>query len=146
MQCGPSNNVQRSVEIPLPAGAAYMLSKRAQGRTFWCTRHKVRRAWATNASAPRVQCASWHAGPSFPQLLHGGGLTGAADAPCRVVQVAHESCTCCWMHGVWNPSERTRQSITMRAYDEEWGRPSSPEEEEEEEAQLVTPLRRGRRS
>jgi hypothetical protein len=47
MQCGPSNNVQRSVDIPLPPGAAYMLSKQAQGRTFWCTRHKVSLAWAT---------------------------------------------------------------------------------------------------
>jgi len=98
MQCGPSNNVQRSVDIPLPAGAAYMLSKGAQGRSRWCRKHKV----------------------------------------------AHESCTCCWMHGVWNPSERTRQSITMRAYDEEWGRPSSPEDEEED-AEPATPLRRSRR-
>ena len=42
MQCGPSNNVQRAVEIALPPGSAYMLSKRAQGRTFWCSRRKVR--------------------------------------------------------------------------------------------------------
>jgi len=106
MQCGPSNNVQRQVQLPMPAGAAYILSKRAQGRTAWCTRHKV----------------------------------------------AHESCVCCWQHGVkneqtektphrpvsgvsshrrgceqvWNEKTAlTRQSITMRVYDEEWGREAS---------------------
>jgi len=58
MQCGPSNNVQRSVDIPLPAGAAYMLSKGAQGRSRWCRKHKVRCAWATNAlpSQPLIGC------------------------------------------------------------------------------------------
>ena len=34
-----------------------------------------------------------------------------------------QACTCCWTHGIWNrDSTRKRHSITLRAYDVDWGR------------------------
>ena len=53
-------------------------------------------------------------------------MTGTAQGRTSVCEkhcVAHEMCSCCWTHGVWNEaSALTRQSITIRCYDEEWGR------------------------
>ena len=42
---------------------------------------------------------------------------------CERRAIAHESCTCCWTHGIWNRhSVCVRQSITLRVYDMDWGR------------------------
>ena len=53
-------------------------------------------------------------------------LTGVAQgrtAVCEQRKVAHGMCSCCWTHGIWNEgSALTRESITMRVFDSEWGR------------------------
>ena len=53
-------------------------------------------------------------------------LTGPAQgrtAWCAKQAVAHQACTCCWTHGIWNrDSTQKRHSITLRAYDVDWGR------------------------
>ena len=77
MQLGPPGASQRTVCTRLPAGSAYILTGRAQGRTEVCKKHCV----------------------------------------------AHSMCNCCWTHGIWNEhSCRTRESITLRVFDTEWGR------------------------
>ena len=57
-------------------------------------------------------------------------LTGVAQGRTNVCQqrkVAHAMCSCCWTHGIWNDvSRHTRQSITMRVFDVEWGRAAKP--------------------
>jgi hypothetical protein len=80
--------------------------------------------------------------PLLPQSPVRIGSLNSAALPVSSSQVAHESCTCCWMHGVWNTSERTRQSITMRVYDKEWGR----EEEEARVEEQARPVPAGGRS
>lgn len=56
-------------------------------------------------------------------------LTGSAQGRtgvCPERRVAHEMCSCCWTHGVWNETSAiTRQSITMRVYNQHWGRDGS---------------------
>ena len=53
-------------------------------------------------------------------------LTGVAQGRtgfCEQRKVAHNMCSCCWTHGIWNEgSTHTRESITLRAFDTEWGR------------------------
>ena len=40
-----------------------------------------------------------------------------------------QACTCCWTHGIWNrDSTQKRHSITVRAYDVDWGRHGEQEE------------------
>jgi len=43
---------------------------------------------------------------------------------CEQGRVAHEVCSCCWTHGIWNPGDNlsNRQSVTLRCYDSHWGR------------------------
>jgi len=81
MQIGPESNAIESIVTTLPAGSAYLMTGKSQGRSEVCQRHCV----------------------------------------------AHEFCTCCWTHGVWNEqSQQTRQSITLRVFDLEWGRSGLP--------------------
>ena len=53
-------------------------------------------------------------------------LTGVAQGRtgfCEQRKVAHNMCTCCWTHGIWNEAScHTRESVTMRVFDTEWGR------------------------
>ena len=53
-------------------------------------------------------------------------LTGVSQGRtgfCSQRKVAHNMCSCCWTHGIWNEeSVHTRESITMRVFDTEWGR------------------------
>ena len=53
-------------------------------------------------------------------------LTGVAQGRtgfCEQRKVAHNMCSCCWTHGIWNEaSAHTRESITLRLFDTEWGR------------------------
>ena len=53
-------------------------------------------------------------------------LSGVAQGRtgfCEQRRVAHNMCSCCWTHGIWNEaSMHTRESITMRVFDTEWGR------------------------
>ena len=53
--------------------------------------------------------------------------------------VAHAHCNCCWTHGIWNESNGlTRQSVTLRVYDPDWGRRrDEPEERSEERSEEV---------
>ena len=74
-------------------------------------------------------------------------LSGVAQGRtgfCEQGKVAHNMCSCCWTHGIWNEgSTHTRESITLRVFDTEWGRDviltavevaeDDAEEEEEEE-------------
>ena len=49
------------------------------------------------------------------------GRTGVCQRRC----VAHENCSCCWTHGIWNEaSQHTRQSVTMLVFMKNWGRAS----------------------
>lgn len=48
---------------------------------------------------------------------------------CQRRAVAHEACSCCWTHGIWNKDAKTvRQSITLRVYREDWGREARGED------------------
>ena len=48
---------------------------------------------------------------------------------CQRRAVAHEACSCCWTHGIWNKDAKTvRQSITLRVYREDWGREALSED------------------
>ena len=53
-------------------------------------------------------------------------LTGVAQGRtnfCSMRKVAHNMCSCCWTHGIWNEgSVHTRESITLRVFNTEWGR------------------------
>lgn len=93
-------------------------------------------------------------GPSFDKpldthtlLLPAGcaymvsGIAQGRTAVCEQRRVAHETCHCCWTHGIWNQkSEIERNSITLRVYNANWGRPTQPlprvsdDDDEEEEA------------
>ena len=59
-------------------------------------------------------------------------LVGAAQGRtdfCKMRRVAHESCHCCWTHGIWNEaSQHTRQSVTMRVFNPQYGRDAASKE------------------
>ena len=51
------------------------------------------------------------------------GVAQGRTNVCEMHRVAHAMCNCCWTHGVWNEgSSLTRESITLRVFDTEWGR------------------------
>ena len=43
---------------------------------------------------------------------------------CKERKVAHQQCECCWRHGVkcCVDAKHTRMSMTMRCYNDNWGR------------------------
>ena len=51
------------------------------------------------------------------------GVAQGRTQVCEQRKVAHNMCSCCWTHGIWNEaSHHTRESITLRVFDTEWGR------------------------
>ena len=51
------------------------------------------------------------------------GVAQGRTQVCEQRKVAHNMCSCCWTHGIWNEaSAHTRESITLRVFDTEWGR------------------------
>ena len=107
--------VAREVELQLPPGSAYILTGQAQGRTAWCEKQSV----AHQARAHLPTHPSTHHPPSMPPPFRNPNPNPDPNSNPNPDQ----ACTCCWTHGIWNrDSTRKRHSITLRAYDVDWGR------------------------
>lgn len=72
-----------------------------------------------NGPTQETLTADMPAGAAYILTGVSQGRTGVCQRHC----VAHEMCSCCWTHGIWNEaSQHTRQSITMRVFNTQWGR------------------------
>ena len=72
-------------------------------------------------SSPQVRTVDCEMPPGSAYILT-GHAQGRTEV-CLKRKVAHEYCSCCWTHGIWNEmSGRMRESITLRVFDPEWGR------------------------
>lgn len=66
-----------------------------------------------------------------------GGIAQGRTGVCSMGRVAHEMCSCCWTHGVWNEaSQITRESITLRVFTPNWGREGSKSDATLEDTKL----------
>ena len=107
--------VAKEVELQLPPGSAYILTCQAQGRTAWCEKQSV--AHQARALLPPP--------PPPPRRSHPSSSVASfsLNPSPKLHPNPEQACTCCWTHGIWNrDSTRKRHSITLRAYDVDWGR------------------------
>ena len=72
----------------------------------------------------RVVCQG---GPGTAYIIEGAAQGTTKFCCANPQQVAHDACECCWTHGitpvaVGTETNSVRQSMTIRYYDEQWGR------------------------